>query len=66
MKLFRGIPIEAHSPQMVVVRLFAFLPTKVSNGDVVWLEWLRWTLEKSGYSIGWVCTRRERECEVKP
>jgi hypothetical protein len=60
-KLWRGLPIAEHSPERIIINRFALLPTKMSNGDIVWLETVRWTLDRGIFDqSSWVCVRRER------
>lgn len=63
-KLWDGIPLAAHAPERIVVTMFAWWPTKTSKGEIVWLERLRYTLERewdySRYSHYWSASQIDR------
>lgn len=48
---------------------FAILPTKMSSGDVIWLEWYyRFEIyelyDRSDGHIGWIIHKNMRRCDI--
>jgi len=67
LKLWNTLPLAAHSAERIVVVRFAWFPTRVSGGGLVWLERVRYTLDKQRgeISIYWAASKIERVRSAK-